>query len=57
MSHEENDKFLEDAYQRAEEAVVNNDTDAFSDVYFDMVDKGFTKEAEDLADTFGILSV
>lgn len=44
-------------YQKAEQAVVENDTDAFADVYFDMIEHGFSNEADMLREEFGILSV
>lgn len=57
MSHPVNDTYLEESYQRAEQAVIENDTDAFTEVYLDLIEKGFDKEAEALREEFGILSV
>ena len=56
MSHEENTKFLEEQQQRAEQAVVENDAQALSDVYLVLEENGFEKEAEELRNQFGILS-
>lgn len=57
MSHTENDKFVEDAFQQAEEAVIEGDSEALVAVYWNLEENGFSEEADELRKQFGILNV
>lgn len=56
MSHEVNTEFLEDQFQKAEQAVVENDPQALEAVYLALEEGGFSKEAEELRKEFGVIA-